>query len=368
MSVLFGQPQHLSTSYQTEQLMGAAREYFEVHERHFAFKDTGWYATQLRRVWANVVEPVFYRRSSDYLFYGNDGFADLRRWKNHRVVYWYDTPWDYFSQPPSPRQWKDWLRCENVRCADTVLAVSDIQVRTARRLRPGREDSVHYLPVGVDCRHYSPDRGREENVRELYGLAHDAVVIGYLGYLAGVGGRMAGQVLLEAAPEIARRYEKAHFLIVGYGPGLASLKQLVAADGLTSRFTFTGYIPPSRLPSFIAGMDICIDTLEPGFHSEARSETKLKQYIAMGRACVATAIGENKVDLDQGACGCLVEPGVAPLVAGIASLIENPEMRKHYGFRCRERALAAYDWPVLARKMAGVLLTGPSSKTEKNKS
>jgi glycosyltransferase involved in cell wall biosynthesis len=357
MNVLFGQPEHLSTSYQTEQLMNAARAYFEVRERQFADKNTGWYATQLRRAWTNLLEPFFHQPAADYLFYANDGFADLRRWKGHRVIYWYDTPWDYAAHPPRwPRQWKDWLRCENVRCAETVLAVSDIQVKTARRLRPGREDSVHYLPVGVDCGHYSPAHGQVEKVRELYGIAPDAVVIGYLGYLAGMGGRVAGQILIEASPEIARRYPRAHFLIVGYGPAFERFKELVAAAGLTSRYTFTGYIPPARLPSFIASMDICIDTLELGFHSEARSETKLKQYMAMGRACVGTAIGENKVDLDHGKCGCLVEPGFEALTAGIASLIEHPELREEYGRRCRERALAVYDWKVLAQRMAGIIL------------
>ncbi len=357
MSVLYGQPEHLSTSYQTEQLMNAARAHFDVQEQHFANKNTGWYATQLRRAWTNLLVPVFHRSPADYLFYANDGFADLRRWRNHRVIYWYDTPWDYVAAPPKwPRQWKDWFRCENVRCAETVLAVSDIQVKTARQLRPGREDSVFYLPVGVDCEHYSPANGQAEQVRESYGIASDAVVIGYLGYLAYGGQRFAGQILVEAAPELAHRYPQAHFLIVGYGPALQSFKQLVESIGLTPRFTFTGYIPPTRLPSFIANMDICIDTLEIGFHSEARSETKLKQYMAMGRACVGTAIGENKVDLDQGKCGCLVEPGSEPLARGIASLIEHPGMREEYGRRCRERALAVYDWPILAQKMATVLL------------
>ena len=356
MQVLYGQPEHLSTSYQTEQLLQAASAYFEVTGRHFARKDTGRYMTQLGRVWTNMVEPIFHQSASNYLFYANDGFADLRRWKkNHRVVYWMDAPWDYAAQPPTWRQWKDRLRYENIRCADTILAVSDIQVKTAQKLRLGREDSVFYLPVGVDCRHYCPENGQVEDIRRIYRLP-DCPVIGYLGYLGMVDGRMAAQILIEAAAAVVRQC-KVHFLIVGFGPAFEPLKKLVQTARLESNFTFTGYIPPRRLPSFIAGMDICIDTLEPGFHSEARSETKLKQYMAMGRACVATAIGENCVDLDQGACGNLIEPGVMPLSEAIVKLASQPEKRTEFGRLSRARALAVYDWPVLAKKMADVLLS-----------
>ena len=99
-------------------------------------------------------------------------------------------------------------------------------------------------------------------------------------------------------------------------------------------------------------MDISIDTLEPGFHSEARSETKLKQYMAMGRACVATDIGENRTDMDQGACGVLVPPGNEGLLAGILRVAADPPMRERLGALARRRAESLYHWPKLATRLA----------------
>src|SRR5580704_3994386 len=98
--------------------------------------------------------------------------------------------------------------------------------------------------------------------------------------------------------------------------------------------------------------DICIDTLDEGFHSLARSETKLKQYMAMGRACVATAIGENCVDLDSGRCGVQTAPGDQPLLHALRRLIDDPQARSRFGQAARERACAVYDWPVLAKQFA----------------
>jgi glycosyltransferase involved in cell wall biosynthesis len=355
MHVLYGQPDHLSTSYQTGQLVNALRRYFTLSERRFANMESGHYQTQLKRIWSNAIEPYFHQPPSDFVFYGNDGLADLRQWKATSVLYWYDAPWDWSANPPKPKQRRHWLRYQNVLCADHVFAVSAAQVEVARKLRPGREASVYYLPVGVDSQYFSPKNADANLIRSELGIPAKAVVIGYVGYIAGLAGRFAGQPLVEAASRMALK-GSAHFLIVGFGPASEAFKRAVSARGLDSAFTFTGYVPLERLPSFIASMDICIDTLEAGFHSEARSETKLKQYMAMGRACVATAIGENCVDLDYGGCGCLAKPGDEGLLQGILELLNDPNRRTKLGAAARERAVSTYDWAVLAKKMRNAIL------------
>src|SRR5262249_3170465 len=160
---------------------------------------------------------------------------------------------------------------------DYVFAVSQTQVEVARHLRPGKEDSVVYLPVGVDCCTFNPTKADPERVRRDFALPQKTI-IGYLGFLGMWGGRFAGQPLVEIAPALLRRHA-APFLIVGSGPALPVFKQYVADLGVEANFTFTGFVPDDVLPSCLAAMDICIDTLDEGFHSLARSETKLKQYM-----------------------------------------------------------------------------------------
>jgi glycosyltransferase involved in cell wall biosynthesis len=355
MHVLYGQPDHLSTSYQTGQFVNALRRYFSLSERRFANMESGHYQTQLKRIWSNAIEPYFHQPPSDFVFYGNDGLADLRQWRAISVLYWYDAPWDWSANPPKPKQRRHWLRYQNVLCANHVFAVSAAQVEVACKLRPGREASVYYLPVGVDSQYFSPENADVNTIRNELGIPANAVVIGYVGYIAGLAGRFAGQPLVEAASRMALN-GSAHFLIVGFGPAIETFKRAVSSRGLDSAFTFSGYVPLERLPSFIASMDICIDTLEPGFHSEARSETKLKQYMAMGRACVATAIGENCVDLDHGRCGVLVGPSDDGLAEGIVTLADDADLRSKLGALARERAVATYDWNVLAKKLRDAVL------------
>jgi glycosyltransferase involved in cell wall biosynthesis len=357
LTVLFGQPDHLSTSFQTTQLARALGAHARVRELRVTASRRGGWRRSLRRIWANYLRPWAPQPPCDYLLYANDGCADLRRWRGRRLLYWYDAPADWSREPP--RRWIDRLRCRNVVVADHVFAVSAAQVGLARCLRPNREDSVHYLPVGVDCSVFDPKRARPDRVREKYGLPAGPIV-GYLGYLASWEGRFAGEPLAAVAPRLAA-LGTAHFLVVGFGPALETFRERVRALGVAERFTFTGYVPDDWLPDCLAAMDVCVDTLEPGFHSEARSETKLKQYMAMGRACVATDIGENRTDLDHGRCGLLVPPGDDGLLDGLRILCADPARRAELGAAARRRAAQDYDWSHLAARLASEAGFAPAS-------
>jgi glycosyltransferase involved in cell wall biosynthesis len=358
IAVLYGQPERFSTSFQTGQLVLALKNWFEPKSLPVKAAGGKWRCS-LNRISSNYLLPLVKQPTSDFVLYANDGVADLRRWRAKKILYWYDAPWDWSKEPPSRKQWINWLRYRNVIAADHVFAVSQTQVEVARRLRPGREQTVSYLPVGVDCRAFDPVRTNAGEARREFSLPSKTIV-GYLGYLGIVSGRFAGELLIEIVPELLKRAD-VHFLIVGFGPALELWRRRVTELGLAQHFTLTGFVSDQLLPSCLAAMDICVDTLEEGFHSKARSETKLKQYMAMGRACVATAIGENCADLNEGECGVLVDPGTDNLLRGVLSLCDQPGLRAKLGTAARQRALLLYDWPVLAKRMASVLGFSQSS-------
>jgi glycosyltransferase involved in cell wall biosynthesis len=352
IAVLYGQPERVSTSFQTGQLVRALQNWFEPTSLPVKAARGKWHRS-LNRISSNYFLPLVRQPRTDFVLYANDGVADLSRWRAKKLLYWYDAKWDWSKEPPRRKQWVDWLRYRNVIAADHVFAVSQTQVEVARRLRPGREQTVSYLPVGVDCRTFDPIRIDGEEARREFSLP-SKTIIGYLGYLGIVSGRFAGELLIEIAAELLKRAD-VHFLIVGFGPALELFRNRVRELGLAQHFTLTGFVSDELLPSCLAAMDICVDTLEEGFHSEARSETKLKQYMAMGRACVATAIGENRIDLNDGECGVLADPGTDNLLRGVVLLCEQPELRAKLGSAARQRALELYDWQVLAKRVASAL-------------
>jgi glycosyltransferase involved in cell wall biosynthesis len=350
LTVIYGAAPELSTSFQTRELTRFLTDSFEVEHRALRRGLKGK-AYQVSRLWRNYLTPALQRPRVDLALYGNDGFVDLRHWRGRRALYWYDAPADWSITPP--RNFQERLRCHNVIEADEVFAVSTTQVRVAKALRSGREKSVHYLPVGVDCEAFDPAKADRSDMRRRFGFSESEIVIGFLGYLGIWNDRFAGETLLEAAPLLSN--PSLRFLIIGSGPALPKWKEMVRKLDLEKRFLFAGFVEQADLASAIAAMDICVDTLEPGFHSEARSETKLKQYMAMGRACVGTDIGENRIDLDHGRAGRLSGPDAEELARTISGLAENADERKHLGEAARARAVEIYDWRRLAKQMAEVL-------------
>jgi glycosyltransferase involved in cell wall biosynthesis len=304
----------------------------------------------------NNLRHRFWKPASEFVLYGNDGEVDLKHWAPAQtILYWYDCPWNWEERPPT--DFTQALRYRNLLTADHVFTVSKIQAEMASRMR-GSAKRVHYLPVGVDTTVFDPLRINPTALREKLHLPRKTIV-GYLGYIAFFDGKVAGQLLLDSASNILRNSD-VHFLIVGFGPGLDYWKSRTKQMGIAESFTFTGYVNEADVPACIALMDITIDILEPGFHALARSETKLKQYMAMGKANVATKLGENIFDLDHGKCGLLVEHGQAPLIEAVRTLNNDARQRETLGELARRKACEVFDWKVLARKMAQAVLNGES--------
>jgi glycosyltransferase involved in cell wall biosynthesis len=356
LAVVYGQPNRLSTSFQTRCLAGALASRFDVRHHSIASAETPL-LQKIARLEKNAFQLRFRPPAADYVLYCNDGFFDLRAARGTKLLYWYDAPADWASAPPARWQMVDRIRYTNVVTADFVFAVSQAQVDLAHKLRPVARSRVTYLPVGVNCDEFSPQNADAGMAKRAYHVPEGKVIVGYLGRLGITGERYAGQVLLDAASTIAANVD-AHFLIVGDGPALNMFRRDARALGLQDRFTFTGFVPQDMLPSCIATMDVCVDTLEPGFHSLARSETKLKQYMAMGRACVATDIGENRVDLADGACGVLCKPGPEALSDVVVNLCRDAARRQRLGQSARERAERFYDWRRLAGRFTAALEQG----------
>lgn len=352
LNVLFGQTREMSTSFQTRQLAQALEPWFKTEFLEIPRLFKSQKLANAHRLFMNNIRHRFWKPQSDYVLYGNDGVINLKHWEPMKtILYWYDCPWNWEERPPT--DFTQGLRYKNLLNADYVFTVSRIQAELATRIRKS-SNKVHYLPVGVNTKVFDPLKVNSNTQRLKLGLPKKTV-IGYLGYLGFFEGKFAGQPLLDAAHKILKSTD-VHFLVVGFGPGLEHWKKTVSEAGIEKHFTFTGYIEDSDVPACIDLMDITIDILEPGFHSLARSETKLKQYMAMGKACIATEIGENIVDLENGNCGVLVGHGDEPMAEAVIQLSKDPARRKVLGEKARLRACANYDWDVLARKMATAVL------------
>jgi len=82
------------------------------------------------------------------------------------------------------------------------------------------------------------------------------------------------------------------------------------------------------------------------------SPTKLFEYMAMGKAIVASRLGQIGDVLTDEETALLVEPGDAKeMSAAIMRLAESPELRKRLGAAARRAAIGRHSWTSNSQKV-----------------
>jgi glycosyltransferase involved in cell wall biosynthesis len=143
--------------------------------------------------------------------------------------------------------------------------------------------------------------------------------------------------LMRAARRACDRFPQLAFEVAGDGEQREELDRLAAALGLGDRFVLRGSV--ADVPNFLRRVDVAV---LPS-HSEGMSNALL-EYMAAGRAVVATDVGANARLLDNGRCGLVVPPNdEAALVGALGALIANPLRAAGYGAAARSRVQAVRD-------------------------
>jgi len=84
--------------------------------------------------------------------------------------------------------------------------------------------------------------------------------------------------------------------------------------------------------------------------TQCKSPLKIAEYLAMGKAIVASEVEEVRRML--GGTGILVESGnIYSLVNGIALLLQDDSLRHELGKRTREIAEKEYNWSFTAQSL-----------------
>ena len=149
------------------------------------------------------------------------------------------------------------------------------------------ENRIFDAHVGADILKFHPAVSGEA-IRRRYGLAKPLVL--YLGQLH--GGQYV-ELFIEAASRIINDYQKDFsFMIVGDGYRAEELKKLAQGLNLDGRMVFVGAISHDRVPQYIAAADVCVACFQKNDVTSSKSPLKIVEYMASGKAIVASNVGE----------------------------------------------------------------------------
>jgi len=222
------------------------------------------------------------------------------------------------------------------RGADLVIAVSEA---LASHLTETGVNStqVKVLPNGVDARWLMADGGL--GARKHADLKN-CFVIGFVGSFKPWHG---ADFLLAAFEDFHRIEPSCHLLLIGDGPLKSNLHDRARQAGLEKAVTFTGVVAHEDIPRYLATMDVAVAPY-PAIGDFYYSPLKLFEYMAAGRAVVASRTGQVAQVINHGVSGLLYEAGDrAGLVNCLYRLAENPTFREELGRNARS-ASQAFTW------------------------
>ncbi|MGH7171739.1 MAG: glycosyltransferase [Gemmataceae bacterium] len=165
-----------------------------------------------------------------------------------------------------------------------------------------------------------------------------------VGMVANLRSVKALDVFVRAAALIHVRQPQAIFTIAGEGELRPVLERQAAAEGLTEHFTLAGRV--ADVAGFLAELDVAVLCSNAEGMSNA-----LLEYMAAGRAIVATDVGAAPELIIDGVHGLLVPPGDAPKLAeAIGRLLEDRELARRLGAAARHRSRERYSRAAMVRR------------------
>jgi glycosyltransferase involved in cell wall biosynthesis len=166
-------------------------------------------------------------------------------------------------------------------------------------------------------------------------------VVGMVANLRSIKGP---DIFLRAAARVVRRNHDALFRVAGEGELRPTLELEAARLGLEDRFQLPGSV--ADVPGFLADLDVAVLSSR----AEGMSNAVL-EYMAAGRAIVATAVGATPDLIEDGTHGLLVPPDdYDRLAAAIDRLLGDPVLAQRLGEAARQRACKRFSREAMVRR------------------
>ncbi|MEY3745145.1 MAG: hypothetical protein RLZ48_823 [Actinomycetota bacterium] len=241
-----------------------------------------------------------------------------------------------------------------LRGARHVIAAGGYPAREGEHAA-GRALPTTVVPPGVDTKRFVPvDDASRASVRSRFGIApDDEVVLGVSRLVT----RKGYDTVIRAVAQLAPHRPKLRLVIGSTGRDEQRLRSIAAETN--APVTFLGRVAHDDLPLLYGCADV--------FAMMCRNRWGGLEQEGFGIVFVeAAACGTPQIAGDSGGSAEAVVDGEtgfvmanpsdsSALAARIAQILDNEPLRRRMGTASRGRAVAEFDYDVLARRLGGVL-------------
>ena len=189
------------------------------------------------------------------------------------------------------------------------------------------ESKVRLLLLPIDTSIFHPSIDCSE-IRQKWGLSAKDQVIVFIGTLFEFSG-LDG--FIRQFPRVTEEIPEAKLLIVGDGPQRLKLERIITELGLERQVIITGFQPYQTMPQYISLATVCIN---PFLNTDATKDIfpgKIVQYIACGKATVATPLLGITTLLPDESRGVIYADTAGDIASKVVDLLKSAERRQQLG-------------------------------------
>ena len=332
--------------------------------RYYLFKENTFPLPKIRellRQWhlANQIIQAVSEESPDFLYVRWTPSLFFKRVRaahpNLPIVLECNTPLTMHTDRSRPHLLHRWLaRTVDQGYVDSATLISVVSTET-KKILLRQHRSLDPLRVVVNPNGVNADRFRyvESDVRKRYHIPLDAVVLGWAGNFQ-PWHRI--DLLIEAFQ--ALNLDNVYLMIMGTGSiEIEHSLHSQAAKSRSEHIIFTDAVPFAEMPAHLSACDILVSPSGPTFENKHHgSPTKLFEYMAVGRAVVASRIGQACQVIDDGQNGLLFEPdSMRDLEGALRVLVGDRALRERLGQSARSEVEKKHSWEFnVQRILAGL--------------
>jgi glycosyltransferase involved in cell wall biosynthesis len=235
------------------------------------------------------------------------------------------------------------------RFVDRFMVVSESLRKTLIERHRVHPEKVTTIYNGIEVDEYSIDGkgvgNQASEHKKEFGLENDVPIIGAIGRLVWQKGL---EYLLEAIPEIIKKFPRIKFLIVGEGSLRESLEMKSERLKIKENIIFTGF--RKDIKTILASIDIlAMPSLQEGL------PMILLEAMAMAKPIVATHIDGISELLDNGRTGALAPARDSrALAAAIIDLLSHGDKASQMGLAARKAVEEKFSVETMVEKVANV--------------
>jgi glycosyltransferase involved in cell wall biosynthesis len=167
------------------------------------------------------------------------------------------------------------------------------------------------------------------------------------GFVGTFGAWHGVEVLARAVKPTIQRNPYIHFLIIGEGTLRGEIERILRSDGVEEFVTLTGSVPHTEIPKHLGACEILLSPHVQNTDGTVffGSPTKLFEYLGMGKAIVASSVGQiGEIMIDGQNCLLMKHRDHEDLAEKILYLVEHPDLRVKLGATARKNAIEMFSW------------------------